>query len=233
MALKISIIDDNESLLTSLALQLRTCGYVVKTFACPKQALNFHIKEAADFYIIDIKMPKLTGIEFYNELCQKLMVESLPAVFLTAVNELERECLEETTISDFVKKPFSFEILHARIKKTLSYFNPSSKNKTYRIGNLKLNEEKIMCQWFNQEIELTKTEFLLLSYLAKRPRMVYTRAQLLDLLEKNLNVEDRVIDSHVKRIRHKFKKAIPKEKFDRIHTHYATGYAWHPKSFSL
>ena len=230
MAEKISIIDDNQNLLTSLALQLQSSGYIVTTFCCPQQALNFHMHEPADFYIIDIKMPKLTGIEFYNKLCQTLGVEKLPAVFLTAVNELEIKCLEETSISDFVKKPFSFDILNARIKKVLSYFK---KNSTYKIGNLRLNEDKIMCQWFNQEIELTKTEFLLLSFLAKRPRTIYTRAQLLDLLEKGLHVEDRVIDSHVKRIRHKFKKALPNKKFDRIHTHYASGYAWHPKSISL
>ena len=177
-------------------------------------------------------MPKLTGIEFYNALCQKLRVEKLPAVFLTAVNELETKCLEETSISDFIKKPFSFDILHARIKKVLSHFKSSSKSKTYKIGNLKLNEDKIMCIWFNNEIELTKTEFLLLYYLAKRPRVVYTRSQLLDLCCKDLEVTDRVIDSHVKRIRKKFGRVHPKGDFDRIHTHYGTGYAWHPQSIA-
>ena len=82
MADKISIIDDNENLLTSLSIQLQTCGYKVKTFTCPQQALDFHIKEPADFYIIDIMMPKLTGVEFYKALCQKLCVKKLPAIFL-------------------------------------------------------------------------------------------------------------------------------------------------------
>ena len=230
MAEKVSIIDDNNGLLTSLALQLQICGYTTTIFSCPQQALDHHAKEPADFYIIDIKMPKLTGIEFYNALCQKLRVEKLPAVFLTAVNELETKCLEETSISDFIKKPFSFDILHARIKKVLSHFKSSSKSKTYKIGNLKLNEDKIMCIWFNNEIELTKTEFLLLYYLAKRPRVVYTRSQLLDLCCKDLEVTDRVIDSHVKRIRKKFGRVHPEEDFNRIHTHYGTGYAWHPQS---
>ena len=233
MAERISIIDDNINLVTSLALQLKSRGYTVSSFTCPKQALDFHSQKPADFYIIDIKMPKISGITFYKELCHKLGEEKLPALFLTAVNELEIQCLEETSISDFVKKPFSFEILNARIKKILSYFDPISEEKTYKIGNLILNEEKIMCQWFTHEIILTKTEFLLISYLAKRPRTIFSRPQLLDLLEKNLEVEERVIDSHVKRIRKKFKKAHPKEKFDRIHTHYASGYAWHPKSISI
>ena len=106
MAEKISIIDDNENLLTSLAIHLQTHGYNVKTFTCPQLALIFHIQEPADFYVIDIKMPQLTGIEFYKELCQKLGAKSLPAVFLTAVGELETKCLEETSIRDFINKPF-------------------------------------------------------------------------------------------------------------------------------
>ena len=232
MAEKISIIDDNENLLISLALQLQTCGYNVTTFTCTQQALSFHIKEPADFYVIDIKMPKLTGVEFYKELCQKLGVESVPAIFLTAVNELEKKCLEETSISDFVKKPFSFDLLHARIKKALSHFKSSTKSKTYKIGNLKLNEDQMMCLWFNKEIELTKKEFLLLSYLVKRPRVVYTRAQLLDLLDIDLEAEQQVIDSHIKRIRKKFKRVHPEEKFNRIHTYYGVGYAWHPQSLA-
>ena len=230
MAAKISIIDDNENILTSLGLQLQTCGYTVTTFSCPQQALDHLINEPADFYFIDIKMPKLTGIELYKTLCKKFETESLPAVFLTAVNELEIKCLEETSISDFIKKPFSFDILHARIKKVLSHFKPPSKSKTYKIGNLKLNEDKMMCLWFNKEILLTRKEFLLLSYLVRRPRVVYTRGQLLDLLDIDLEVEQQVIDSHIKRIRKKFKRVRPEEKFNRIHTYYGLGYAWHPQT---
>ena len=230
MAEKISIIDDNENLLTSLALQLQNCGHIVTTFSCPQQALRHHAKEPADFYVIDIKMPKLTGVEFYKELCQDLGAESLPAIFLTAVGELETKCLEETSISDFIKKPFSFDILYARIKKVLSRIKPPSKSKTYKIGNLKLNEDKMMCLWFNKEIELTRKEFLLLSYLVRRPRVVYTRGQLLDFLDIDLEAEQQVIDSHVKRIRKKFQRVYPEEKFNRIHTYYGVGYAWHPQS---
>ncbi len=232
MAEKISIIDDNENILTSLTIHFQTHGYNVKTFSCPIKALNYHIKEPADFYVIDIKMPQLTGIEFYKELCQKLGAESLPAVFLTAVGDLEIKCLEETSIGDFIKKPFSFDILHARIKKVLCHFKSPSKSKTYKIGNLKLNEDKMMCLWFNKEIEFTRKEFLLLSYLVKRPRVVYTRGQLLDLLDIDLEAEQQVIDSHIKRIRKKFKRVRPEERFNRIHTYYGVGYAWHPQSVS-
>ena len=232
MAAKISIIDDNENILISLALQLQNCGYTVSTFSCPQQALDHHVNEQADFYIIDIKMPKISGIDFYKSLCQKLEAESLPAVFLTAVSELETKCLEETSISDFIKKPFNFHILHARIRKVLSHFKSTSNNKTYKIGNLKLSEEKKMVIWFNIEIELTRKEFLLLSYLVKRPRTIFTRTQLLDLLDIELDAEQQVIDSHIKRIRKKFKEARPEEKFNRIHTHYGDGYSWRPQSLS-
>jgi len=232
MAAKISIIDDSENILASLGLQLQTYGYTVTTFSCPQQALDHHSNTPADFYIIDIKMPKLTGIEFYKALCEQLGREKLPAVFLTAVSELEAKCLEETSISDFIKKPFDFDILHARIKKVINHLKPFSKNITYKIGNLKLNEDKMMCVWFNKEIELTKKEFSLLSFLVKRPRTVFTRTQLLDLLDIHLDAEQQVIDSHIKRIRKKFKATRPEENFNRIHTHYGTGYAWHPQSIT-
>ena len=216
MAAKISIIDDNENILISLALQLQNYGYTVSTFSYPQQALDHHVNEQADFYIIDINMPKISGIDLYKSLCQKLEAESLPAVFLTGASELETKCLEETSISDFIKKPFNFDILHARIKKILSRYKPFTESKTYKIGNLKLNEDKMMCQWFNKEIELTKKEFLLLSYLVRRPRTVFTRTQLLDLLDINLEAEQQVIDSHIKRIRKKFEETCPEEKF-KVH----------------
>jgi two-component system response regulator ChvI len=92
-------------------------------------------------------------------------------------------------------------------------------------------EDKILCSWFGKEIELTKTEFSLLNQLAKRPRVVYSRNQLLDVCYgDDFNVTDRNIDSHVKRLRKKFRQANPKIKFNRITTHYGSGYAWTPQS---
>ena len=210
MATQVTIIDDNSGLLTSLALQFQIHGYSAKTYSCPQDALDKISAKPSDIYVIDLKMPKLTGVEFYKALCKKFNLDAVPALFLTCVDTLEAKCLKETTIADYVLKGCDFEILLARVEKILS--KSKYKEKVYTIGNLKLFDEKILCTWFDKEIELTKTEFSLLSYLAKRPRIIYTRPQLLDLLEKNLEVEDRVIDSHVKRIRHKFKKAIPKEK---------------------
>jgi two-component system response regulator ChvI len=95
-------------------------------------------------------------------------------------------------------------------------------------------EDKILCSWFGKEIELTRTEYSLLDQLVRRPRVVYSRNQLLDVCYgENYNVTDRNIDSHIKRLRKKFRKANPKIKFDRIKTSYGTGYSWSPSSFAV
>ena len=236
MTTQISIIDDYAPLLTSLSLQFQSYGYSTITFSNPLVALEHHAKYPADAYIIDLKMPFLTGVKFYQALCKQFNVDTLPALFLTAVDTDEVKSLKETTISDYVLKPFNFEVLHARVEKILKRFKPNEK--VYAIGNLKLFEEKILCTWFDTEIEFTKSEFALLCQLAKRPQVAYTRAQLLDVCcPDKYEVEDRCIDSHVKRIRQKFRKVHPKDrpkdKFDRIKMHYGIGYAWICRSLHI
>ena len=227
----ISIIDDNTSILTSLSLQFQTKGYKTITFADPQEALEHHEKKPADAYIIDMKMPKLTGFEFYSQLCLSLKKDRVPALFLTAIDNLEEKALKDTTIGDYVLKPYSFNILLARLEKVLSYFRQREEDKIYKLGNLEMIEDKILCRWFGVEIELTKTEFNLLYRLVKRPRVVYSRDQLLDLCySDNLDITDRNIDSHIKRLRKKFRKANPKIKFNRIRTYHGSGYAWSPQS---
>ena len=227
----ISIIDDNTSILTSLSIQFQSQGYKTITFADPQKALEYHTKKPADAYIIDMKMPKLTGFEFYSQLCESLKKDRVPALFLTAVDNLEERAMKDTTIGDYVLKPFSFNILIARLEKVISYFQREKEDKSYKLGNLEMMEDKILCRWFGVEIELTRTEFSLLYLLVKRPRVVYSRDQLLDVCYgDDLDVTDRNIDSHIKRLRKKFREANPKIKFDRIRTHYGTGYAWTPQS---
>jgi len=229
MTKQISIIDDNTSILTTLSIQFQSQGYSTIIFSCPKKALEYHATKPADAYIIDMKMPRLTGFEFYKKLCETLKKDKVPALFLTAVDNLEEKALRDTTIGDYVLKPFSFKILQARLEKVLSYFKCKKESKTYKIGNLEMIEDKIICNWFGKEIELTRTEFSLLNKLAKRPRVVYSRGQLLDVCyNDDLDVTDRNIDSHIKRLRKKFREANPKIKFNRIKTHYGTGYSWNP-----
>ncbi len=227
----ISIIDDNTSILTSLSLQFQFKGYKTISFADPEKALLYHEDKPADAYVIDMKMPKLTGFEFYRDLCAVLHKDKLPALFLTAVDNLEEKALKNTTIGDFVLKPYSFNILHARLLKVMSYFEKYKKDTVYKLGNLELLEEQILCKWYGENIELTKTEFALLKQLVKRPRVVYTRDQLLDVCYSyDAIVTDRNIDSHIKRLRKKFRQARPDINFNRITTHYGSGYAWSPQS---
>ncbi len=227
----ISIIDDNTSILTSLSLQFQSKGYKTITFADPEKALLYHEDKPADAYVIDMKMPKLTGFEFYRDLCAVLNKDKVPALFLTAVDNLEETALKDTTIGDYVLKPYSFNILLVRLEKIMSYFEKHKKDQVYRLGNLELLEEQILCRWFGQDIELTKTEFALLRQLVKRPRVVYTRDQLLDVCySHDIAVTDRNIDSHIKRLRKKFRHARPDIDFNRIKTSYGSGYSWHPQS---
>ena len=234
MTTKISIIDDHETILTSLSLQLQSHGYSTIAFECPLEALEYHSNHPADAYLIDMKMLKLTGIEFYERLCQNLNKERLPAVFLTAVHELEKQALTKTTIGDFIKKPFNFDILIARLEKILSYFTLKEKNKPFKVGNLEILEDQIMVRWFGKDIETTKREFTMINHLSRRPRVVFSRNQLLDICYgEDIILVDRNIDSHIKRLRKKFRIANPKIKFDRIKTHYGTGYSWNPKSVNV
>ena len=227
----ISIIDDNTSILTSLSLQFQSKGYKTITFADPVKALDYHEDKPADAYVIDMKMPKLTGFEFYRDLCAILNKDKVPALFLTAVDNLEEKALKDTTIGDYVLKPYSFNILHARLEKVMSHFKKSKEDQIYKVGNLELLEEQILCRWFGQDIELTKTEFSLLRQLVKRPRVVYTRDQLLDICYSyDAAVTDRNIDSHIKRLRKKFRQARPDINFNRIKTSYGSGYSWQPQS---
>jgi len=227
----ISIIDDNTSILTSLSLQFQSKGYKTITFADPEKALLYHEDKPADAYVIDMKMPRLTGFEFYRDLCAVLNKDKLPALFLTSVDNFEERALKDTTIGDYVLKPYSFNILHARLEKVMSYFAKQKADQVYRLGNLELLEEQILCRWFGKSIELTKTEFALLKQLVKRPRVVYTRDQLLDICYSyDAAITDRNIDSHIKRLRKKFREARPDINFNRITTHYGSGYAWSPQS---
>ena len=233
MKTAVSIIDDNLALLTSLSLSLNSHGYHTITFNCPKKALEHHTQHPADFYIIDMKMPILNGIEFYQTLCLKLNVDRLPAVILTAAEEEEARCLTKTTIADFIKKPFNLNGLIARMNKILISLKGLSTNKPYKIGNLKIYEDKIMCSWYNNQIELTKKELILLSSLAHRPRVVFSRGKLLEICySDNMEVNDRVIDSHIKRLRCKFRKVHPEKKFNRIKTYYSSGYSWQPQNIA-
>jgi len=121
----ISIIDDNISLSHALVVALAAEGYKNYKFSRPREALNFHKTTPADFYIIDIKLPQMSGIEFYLSLCKQANAQSIPAIFLSASNSQEAMCLASTTIGDFITKPFNFEALLARMQRVIKLQKPS------------------------------------------------------------------------------------------------------------
>ena len=121
----ISIIDDNISLSYTLSLLFEAEGHKSFRFSHPEEALNFHKTTPADFYIIDIKLPQMSGIEFYLSLCQQATVDSIPAIFLSASNSQEAKCLTSTTIGDFITKPFNLDALVERMQRVIKLQEPS------------------------------------------------------------------------------------------------------------
>lgn len=225
----VSLIDDNTSILTTLSMQFQNKGYKTFTFSNPEKALEFHEHQPADCYIIDYRMNEMNGLEFYRDLCLILNKDRLPALFLTGLDNriIEEKALRESTIGDFVLKPFSFSILLARLEKILSYFKIKEEQKIYKLGNLEMYEDQILCKWKGIQIELTKTEYILLDRLVRRPNCVNSRGQLLDVCyNQNLDISDRNIDSHIKRLRKKFRASCPDINFNQIKTLYGSGYSW-------
>ena len=129
---------------------------------------------------------------------------------------------------------FELRINFFIIEKIMKAITPKV-DESYKLGNLSLYENELCCTWFSsKKIDLTKTEFELLKRLVKRPRVVFTRNQLLDIIYPNdYDVNDRTIDSHIKRLRQKFKKVHPEKKFNRIKTFYGSGYSWNPQQISI
>ena len=229
MTKKIALVDDDRNILTSISMALENEGFVVQTYIDAESALIGISRNPPDLAVIDIKMPKMNGEELLKRLRKKT---SIPIIFLTSKDEEIDELLGlKLGADDFIKKSggFSIKVLVERIrvqlrKKTVG-FDESSKLIAH--GKLKLDPSQLECQWAGKSLpdKLTTTEFLIVQELAKRPGVIKERAQLMDIAYKeNTDIEDRTIDSHVKRIRKKFKKVD--EKFSAIETRYGSGYRW-------
>ena len=229
MSKKIVLVDDDRNILTSISMALENEGFKVQTYIDAESALIGINRDLPDLAVIDIKMPKMNGEELLKRLRKKT---SIPIIFLTSKDEEIDELLGlKLGADDFIKKSggFSIKVLIERIrvqlrKKTLGH--EESKGIIVH-GKLKLDPSQLECQWDGKSLpeKLTTTEFLIVQELAKRPGIIKERAQLMDIAYKeNSDIEDRTIDSHVKRIRKKFKKID--EKFSAIETRYGSGYRW-------
>ena len=229
MTKTIALVDDDRNILTSVSIALENEGYKVQTYVDGESAYIGITRTPPDLAIIDIKMPRMNGEELLKKLRKKT---NLPVIFLTSKDDEVDELLGlKLGADDFVKKSggFSMKVLIERIRVQLRKKTDvvdDSKNLITH-GKLKLDPAQLECEWAGKPLpdKLTTTEFLIVQELAKRPGVIKERAHLMDIAYKeNSEIEDRTIDSHIKRIRKKFKKVD--EKFSAIETRYGSGYRW-------
>jgi len=226
----IALIDDDRNILTSISIALEKEGFNVQTYLDGESALIGLSRTPPDLAVIDIKMPKMDGEELLKKLRKKT---SLPVIFLTSKDDEIDELLGlKLGADDFVKKSggFSIKVLIERIRVQLRKKNINNIEDTKNIiahGKLKLDPSQLECEWDGKQLpdKLTTTEFLIVRELAKRPGIIKERSQLMDIAyREDTDIEDRTIDSHVKRIRKKFKKIDVN--FSAIETRYGSGYRW-------
>lgn len=226
----IALVDDDRNILTSVAMTLEQEGYLVRTYSDGESALQGITARPVDLAVLDVKMPRMDGMELLQRLRQRT---SLPVIFLTSKDEELDEVMGlRLGADDYIKKPFSQRLLLERIRALLR------RNETSRAegsgatpsgvmtrGELVLDETKHQCLWKTKDIQLTVTEFLLVKALATRPGMVKSRDQLIDAAYgENIYVDDRTIDSHIKRVRKKFRTVD--DDFNAIETLYGIGYRY-------
>ena len=226
----IALVDDDRNILTSVSMTLEQEGFDVRTFTDGESALQALLAKPADLAVLDIKMPRMDGME----LLQKLRARSaMPVIFLTSKDdELDELMGLRLGADDYITKPFSQRLLLERIRALLRR-NESSRAEGSGAspagvmvrGDLVLDDTKHQCTWRTHDIQLTVTEFLLVKALAARPGMVKSRDQLIDAAYgENIYVDDRTIDSHIKRVRKKFRTVD--DEFDNIETLYGIGYRY-------
>tara|TARA_B100002049_G_scaffold14887_1_gene10316 strand:- start:3 stop:701 length:699 start_codon:yes stop_codon:yes gene_type:complete len=229
MSHSIALVDDDRNILTSISMALENEGFKVQTYIDAENALVGISRNPPDLAVIDIKMPGMDGEELLKRLRKKT---TIPIIFLTSKDEEVDELLGlKLGADDFIKKSggFSIKVLVERIRVQLRKKENTiddSKN-LIKHGKLVLDSLQLECEWNGQSLpeKLTTTEFIIVKELAKRPGIIKERAQLMDIAYKDNNdIEDRTIDSHVKRIRKKFKKID--QNFAAIETRYGSGYRW-------
>ena len=227
----IALVDDDKNILASVSMLLEQEGYQIRTFTDPAAALTALTAQAPDLAILDIKMPRMDGLELLRRLRQAN--ESLPVIFLTSKDEEIDELMGlNAGADDYIRKPFSQRLLLERVRAVLRRAEgkpaPGStepKKESLVRGKLALDPQRHECTWEGKPVRLTVTEFLILQALAQRPGFVKSRDSLMDAAyDDQVYVDDRTIDSHIKRLRKKFK--VVADDFDAIETLYGVGYRY-------
>jgi two-component system response regulator ChvI len=227
MSKKIALVDDDRNILTSVSMALQAEGYSVTTYNDGLEALDGLSRTPVDLAIFDIKMPRMDGMELLQKLREG---DDLPVIFLTSKDdEIDEMMGLRMGADDYITKPFSQRLLIERIRAVLRRKAPDTHETDakdiMRRGELLLDKARHMCAWKGEPVNLTVTEFLLIESLARRPGHVKNRDQLIDAAYgEHIYVDDRTIDSHIKRLRRKF-KALDNE-FSEIETLYGVGYRY-------
>ena len=220
---KIILIDDDQNILTSLEMVLKSAGFAIEAFTDGLEAINYMRDNGAEIVLLDIKMPRIDGLEVFTTVRK---FSNIPIIFLTSKDsEMDELIGLRIGADDYIRKPFSHKLLVERIKSILRRSTKKVQKETTRVelSHLSLDKQSMLCKWKDNSIELTSTEFSILITLMGRPGTIRTRDDLInEAFNETLGKEDRVIDSHIKRIRKKFISVDPQ--FDLIKTIYGVGY---------
>ena len=228
---RIALVDDDRNILTSIQITLKTEGFDVETNADGQQALDAFNKRMPELAVLDIKMPRMDGMDLLQRLRQKT---TMPVIFLTSKDdEIDEVVGLQMGADDYVKKPFSQRLLVERIRALLrrqdaisgEVMEETEETKIMIRGELTMDPLRHAVKWKGNDVSLTVTEFLLLQALAQRPGFVKSRDQLMDAAyDDQVYVDDRTIDSHIKRLRKKMRTAD--DEFSAIETLYGIGYRY-------
>lgn len=228
---KIFLVDDDRNILLSVSMVLEAEGFAVETFNDGESGLKAILKKKPDLVILDMKMPRMDGIEVLTKLRDE---SAVPVIFLTSKDdEVDQVIGLRMGADDYITKPFSQRLLLERIKALLRRRDimkaqadgRSMATDKIQYGDLILDDSRHLCAWKGLPLNLTVTEYLLVKSLALKPGHVRARDQLIEMAYgEDIYIDDRTIDSHIKRIRRKFKKLD--DQFDRIETLYGVGYRY-------
>ena len=227
----IALVDDDRNILTSVSIALQAEGFVTRVYSDSTVALKAFSENPPDLGVFDIKMPRMDGMELLRRVREFSLV---PVIFLTSKDdELDEALGLAMGADDYIAKPFSQRLLIARIRAILrrqdlakgaaSASLEEAEAALIERGRLTMDPARHKVAWDGKDVTLTVTEFMILEALAQRPGVVKSRNQLLDVAyQDDVYVDDRTIDSHIKRIRRKFRSVSPE--FDSIETLYGVGY---------
>ncbi|HUZ72179.1 MAG TPA: response regulator transcription factor [Stellaceae bacterium] len=230
MSNTIALVDDDRNILASVSMALEAEGFAVRCYADGAEALRGLAQQPVDLAILDIKMPRMDGMELLSHLRKD---SAMPVIFLTSKDDEVDEVLGlRMGADDYIKKPFSQRLLIERIRALLrrgelarDVVAAGEAEPVIQRGELVLDPSRHQCAWNGTNVDLTVTEFLILKSLALRPGHVKSRDQLMDgAYGEHIYVDDRTIDSHIKRLRKKFKSIDPE--FAQIETLYGVGYRY-------